>query len=503
MSALLSSFPTTSLLGSIAIVALGVLLQRLFLHPLSRFPGPKVAAATWWYMTYYEVFKDGAMIEHLNDLHARYGPVVRISPNQLHFKGLEAYTDIYSNSNRFIKDSRTYCFIRQGSPAVFSLLDVREAKPRRDYLSPIFSRRALLKLEPVIQAKVDGLVQQFRQYGEAGKPANIRRGYRSFTTEVVFAYCFGSDEDYMSAPDFAHKAVRSSEAAFDYFLVFVHFPWMYVLVRWMVRLAAWRQPQSSAHLERLRAKIDGFADDPQLLWQEPQETMFHHLVAPQPETGREGIRSKSILWAEANNMVGAGSETTASILTVATFYVLNDASIRKRLVTELVEAWPDVDMQVGLETLEKLPYLTAVIKEALRVGHGIVGPLPRIVTPNDAIIAGHAVPAGTVVAAGHSFIHLDPVVFPDPYAFCPDRWLGGNKDLDQYLVVFSRGPRQCIGVNLAWSELYLVLGNVFRKLEMELHDTTIEDMQYRCQLTPTYRGKMPHCTVAPRKELSG
>ena len=52
----------------------------------------------------------------------------------------------------------------------------------------------------------------------------------------------------------------------------------------------------------------------------------------------------------------------------------------------------------------------------------------------------------TVVAAGHTFIHLDPTVFPDPHTFKPDRWLEPSKDLEQHLVAFSRGVRQCIGV---------------------------------------------------------
>lgn len=204
--------------------------------------------------------------------------------------------------------------------------------------------------------QVDALVQHLLRYGEAGKPANIRRGYHSFTTEVIYAYCFASDENYMSAPDFAHKIVRSSETAFNYYFVFVHFPWLYVLLKRTLSLAAWFQPQPpSGPLERLHEKICAFADQPDSLQRETQETLFHHLIAP--HTGREGIRSKAVLWQEANNMVAAGSETTASILTIATFYILNDPTICVRLVQELVEAWPDVEMQVSLATLEKLPYL--------------------------------------------------------------------------------------------------------------------------------------------------
>lgn len=70
--------------------------------------------------------------------------------------------------------------------------------------------------------------------------------------------------------------------------------------------------------------------------------------------------------------------------------------------------------------------------------------------------------------------------------------------------------------SLAWCELYLFFGYLFRKVEMELHDTTyvhlevgadkgfefplcsIEDMAYRCHLTPTFRGRMLHCMVKAR-----
>ena len=99
----LSTLSLRNVLTALTGVTVIVLLKRLVFHPLARFPGPKLAAATWWYMTYYEVFKDGAFIEHLNELHAQYGlclscigyanilsyaassvgPVVRIGPNEV------------------------------------------------------------------------------------------------------------------------------------------------------------------------------------------------------------------------------------------------------------------------------------------------------------------------------------------------------------------------------------------------------------------------------------
>jgi len=76
------------------------------------------------------------------------------------------------------------------------------------------------------------------------------------------------------------------------------------------------------------------------------------------------------------------------------------------------------------------------------------------------------------------FLHMNPDVFPDPYTFNPDRWLVENiNEMMLDLAPFSKGPRMCLGLNLAWCELYLIFGNIFRRLDLELHVTedTIDD----------------------------
>ncbi len=103
-----------------------------------------------------------------------------------------------------------------------------------------------------------------------------------------------------------------------------------------------------------------------------------------------------------------------------------------------------------------------MIKESLRVAHGVVHPLPRVVGPTDTNIGGFSVPAGVcafvrryfmrltcvqaVVSMSATFVHHDANIFPDPHVFRPERWLNTTKDLDQHLVSFSKGPRMCIGL---------------------------------------------------------
>lgn len=65
------------------------------------------------------------------------------------------------------------------------------------------------------------------------------------------------------------------------------------------------------------------------------------------------------------------------------------------------------------------------------------------------------------------FLHFNPELFPSPQEFRPERWLD-NPGLDNWLVSFSRGPRSCLGINLAWMELRLSFAYVFRRFDMEL-----------------------------------
>ena len=81
-------------------------------------------------------------------------------------------------------------------------------------------------------------------------------------------------------------------------------------------------------------------------------------------------------------------------------------------------------------------------------------------------------------------VHTDENVFPDPWTFNPDRWLGPEGvERRRYQVAFSKGGRKCIGINLAHAELYLIMAVVAR-YDMELFETDISDVEFRhdCQV---------------------
>jgi cytochrome P450 len=64
-------------------------------------------------------------------------------------------------------------------------------------------------------------------------------------------------------------------------------------------------------------------------------------------------------------------------------------------------------------------------------------------------------------------MHYNPKLFAEPFKFRPERWIE-DPNLDRWLVPFSRGPRMCIGMNLAWLELRLGFAKILHRFDMEL-----------------------------------
>ena len=71
------------------------------------------------------------------------------------------------------------------------------------------------------------------------------------------------------------------------------------------------------------------------------------------------------------------------------------------------------------------------------------------------------IPAGTPLSMTSLLVFQNPKIFSGPFTFKPERWIE-NPRLDRYQLVFSKGPRSCLGKNLAMAEMYLVLASIFR-----------------------------------------
>ena len=148
-------------------------------------------------------------------------------------------------------------------------------------------------------------------------------------------------------------------------------------------------------------------------------------------------------------LLAAGFETTGFALTTATYHILSQPYILRRLQQELhTQISPDLEAATW-QSFSKLPYLSAITKQAMRMSLGANARLPRVNREKDMIYNSWVIPKGTAVSMSQTGMHYDEQVFPEPKTFKPERWLVGGEELrkrERYLVPFSRGGRHCIGI---------------------------------------------------------
>lgn len=159
----------------------------------------------------------------------------------------------------------------------------------------------------------------------------------------------------------------------------------------------------------------------------------------------------------ATSNIFAGSDTTAISTRAIIYYLLKYPQCKQRLVEEIdgLRNQGKLSDPVKLGEADKMPYLQAVMYEALRLHPAVGMSLPRDVPEGGATIAGTYLPAGCVVGANPWVIHRNQEVYGDDVeSFRPERWMKENNgDMHRFFFAFGSGARMCLGRNISWMEM--------------------------------------------------
>ncbi|KAJ6070453.1 hypothetical protein N7467_011772 [Penicillium canescens] len=473
------------LLGTGALVTylIAKSIYRLYFHPLSKIPGPKLAAITGAYEFYFNVVKRGMFIWEMERLHKIYGPIIRVTPHEVHIKDPNYYDEIYASSKRRRqKDPLLVAqFDLEGS--AFSSVSPEEHRQKRSHLEKYFSKQSVTNIEYLIHENIDKLDQHFKRAYESHKAVSLDAGFAGLTSDVIHQYAYGFNSGNLDHEDFNEKVRDGLNGLFKFAHVSFFFP---VIQTVMKSLPLW-----------LLAKIDPFAyalmgqkadllhRTKEFLGSKSSGSKPHPIMEiitgpSMPEHLREAERLNN----EGFSLIIGGTETTARSLAIAAFRLLSNGHIKTKLREELRTMMPTPDSRPTWSQLEQLPYLvgvSAVVWETLRVSTGIASRSPRVAPTEALVYKNYTIPPGTRVSETNYFVLTDPEIFPDPHVFDPERWLRAaakGERLDRYMVNFGKGTRICVGMNLAYAELFLVLATFVRRFDMELFETTETDIAF-------------------------
>ncbi|ROW01871.1 hypothetical protein VMCG_05635 [Cytospora schulzeri] len=408
----------------------------------------------------------------MQELHRKHGKIVRIGPNDLSFATPEAYRDIYGHvtagKKRFLKSS----LYERAVPRITSVRDPAVHAQQRKALSNAFSAKALRDQEGVVHQYVDLLLQQLGRLGEDGqKPVNATDAYNWLTFDIIGDLAFGEPFGALSEGSSYWVKLISDSVMFDSLDYRMKTkPWD----RWMIPFiwgSRWEEMKQKYKLnlslskEKAKKRIE-LGDSLK------RQDFFGHLIKKN-EINEMNLVGNAIV------LIVAGSETTATALIGITWYLLKNPHCLAKLTEEIRGTFSSLGDITG-DATANCQYLHAVIEEGLRVFPPVAGGLPRDCP--GAAIDGVYIPAGVTVSCENYTMARDPRYWQDPESFRPERWLGdGLGDDKRAFQPFSTGPRACLGVNLAYLEMRVILAKILFVYDLELVSQEIEDWNRACK----------------------
>ncbi|KAL2793511.1 cytochrome P450 [Aspergillus keveii] len=447
-------------------------IYRLYFHPLSHIPGPKLAAATHLYEFYYDVWRGGLYLFEIEKMHQQYGPIVRITPREIHINDPEFYDEIYAPSSRR----------REKDPAYVTL-----------------TTRSVVELTPMIQERVHKLIQRLEEFYTAQEAqAQDKQGeavlkvddaFTALTADIITYYSYGKLWGFLEDENFRSdiKQASSELSAMVHWNRFFPFlaPLMMMIPVWLIGLVS---PGKGRLIEFQRSILETTVHSTREAGTEKEaregksssrRTIAHRLNDPAlPAEERSIARQEE----ESLIVLAAGTETTGRTLSLAAYYIYKDQGLLQRLREEIRTVLPTPTSTCALSELERLPYLSAVISEALRVANPVIARTPRVAPDEVLTYKQYTIPPGTPIGSSSYFIPRNETIFPNSTHFNPDRWLQQAQSahrLDRYLTSFTKGSRACLGINLAYAEMYMALAHLVRRVDLEVDSSRPEEMEVK------------------------
>ncbi|KAL2816694.1 cytochrome P450 [Aspergillus granulosus] len=418
----------------------------------------------------------GRFPQAIKKLHQEHGNVVRIAPNELSFIQGDAWKAIYGTRvghRQKMKDFRFYSPSVGGAPSIIVSNDADHSRFRR-LMSHGFSDSSLRGQEPIIKSYVDLLMQRLHENIEGGKKAvDLVKWYNFTTFDIIGDLAFGEPFDCLKNSDYHQwiSILLSQVKTATYANVSRRLPGSRYLLQLITprHIVSQRDTHVALTTEKVKARLGKPNDRPDFF-----SNILKYNNTEKGLSFQELVSNGSIL-------IIAGSETTATLLSGVTYLLLRNPRVLSKLQDEIRSTFMD-ESEINLESCNKLEYCLAVLTEALRV-YPPVGPgLPRIVDAQGDTIAGNWVPGGTVVSISQLAANHSPTNFTDPEQFIPERHLGDPRFANDSKVAmqpFSFGPRNCIGRNLAYTEMRLILARMVFNFDMEIdqpeHDWLDQD----------------------------
>ncbi|EIM80682.1 cytochrome P450 [Stereum hirsutum FP-91666 SS1] len=447
---------TASLTTGVYLVALAssVVLYRLApWHPLASYPGPRLAKLSKWWMAYWIARGERHLV--LQRLHKKYGPWVRVGPNELSISLPEAVRPVYTTMFR--------APFYQGAPmdadALITTTIRAEHTLRLFAWNKAFNSESQKRFQAVAQTRTSQLLDVLTKVAaeKKEKAVDLSHWISLWAMDIMGDISFSGGFETMASGKDSEGWMEVLSMGVLAVGVLGQVPWMRDIVAMLPQpgpIITFQQFAKRKVLET-RNLSGGIPRDILGILQNDSDYQV---------TEKEAA-------ADASFMVVAGQDTISQAMTAFFRYVVADRTILERLRNELDEAF-DADVQdMDPLRLAKLPFLDACVLETLRMVPPVAAGPPRYSGERGVRILDRYIPPRTTLACPIFGMHHDARFFSNPEEFLPARWLdspsSGVHNADAYMP-FSYGVGVCIGKPVALHNMKLLAASLVKKFQLRL-----------------------------------
>ncbi|KAH5581599.1 hypothetical protein HBI24_127250 [Parastagonospora nodorum] len=437
-----------------------IAIYRLVFHRCRKFPGPFPAKLSKFYAASLSA-KDVQFYKELANLHGQYGDFVRTGPREISINRKEAVPLLYGPNSQCLKS--TWYGQTGNDPQKCSIHMTRDFnghRLRRRAWDKGFSIKALSSYEPRIKSKADLFKSQLAK--AAGKPMDVSTWSMFFSFDVMGEVGFGKDFNNLNT-GVEHSAIKGVHSHMTMLGIMSTVPWLLNILGSIPGAAAGYTEFFSFCAGQIREKHKTWDGEKM-----PQDIVSWLLKAVK-ERDVSASPSAAALEDDARVVIIAGSETTATTLASALFYLAKNPSTQKKLQAHLDRAMPGGYSDWSYEKVKSVSYVDDFINETLRLKPALLTGGARE-TPAKGIQVGDVyIPGNTNVMVPIWLIQRDERYWPEADKFVPERFGERREEMGTdkapYLP-FSLGAYACPGKNLAQLSLRTSLSMIAQNFDV-------------------------------------
>jgi cytochrome P450 len=397
-------------------------LYKRYSSPLRQYPGPFIASCSriWKVWSTWT----GHTEQHHIALHKKYGPVVRIAPNELSFSSPEAALAVFQVGKGFHKTDFYGVFPPPENPDIFT--ETRESVHgiKKRYAATPYSMATMQQSTDRIEETEQLLIRKLDQFADGYQVADLGDYLHFFAFDVLGEVAFSSKFGFLEAGVDVDKAIKTIDDSQWYNGIVGQVPFLDHFLR---RNPLWNFVPFLATKNALVTKtaLSQLAKRQNPDNKESYKDLLNSLIEAQKQNPDKLAHGD--VFAIAHGAIFAGSDSTASTMQSFCWNVLNNPRVYAKLMEEITSA--NMSEMVQYNEAQELQYFQACLKEAMRLQPAVGLNITRKVPQQGAEIGGQKLPGGTAVALNGWVLHRDRGVFgDDAEEYRPERWLEADKD---------------------------------------------------------------------------